>query len=126
MWLRPTGGLPASSSTATTDARGWLRKRWKEHSASSPREGAERSTDTPSHFHEGNHTRVHSSGAEPSQCTTASASVPSVLSAQAIALRSCEKVFVVDDVIPQVALRHLRPSSGFPDFSAVFIAMFCL
>src|SRR5947208_14785771 len=38
MWLCPTGGLPASSSTATTDVRGSLRKRWKAHSASSPRE----------------------------------------------------------------------------------------
>src|SRR6266571_5865690 len=39
MWFRPSGGLPASSSTATIEGRELRGPRWKAHSASSPREG---------------------------------------------------------------------------------------
>src|SRR5713101_7530002 len=67
--LRPIGGLPASSSTATIDARELRGPHCKAHSASSPQEGAGRLTDIQSTFPEGKNTRAHLSGAEPSQCT---------------------------------------------------------
>jgi hypothetical protein len=95
VWLRPTGGSRASSSTVTGGSRESGKRRWRGPFASSPPTVAGRSMAIQSPP-AGNPTRTHSCGVELNQCSPMPDSVRSVLSVPARS--SCGESFAGDEV----------------------------